>query len=246
MESTLQEEFVSSPAFPLTPGRPPNRPLASTQLIDRQSLPGRPGGEQTRKACVWHLKRTLDFFLAAIALILAAPLLLLAAISIKLDSPGPVLYRQRRLGFRECPFELLKLRSMHVESTPSADEGRWTQVDDPRVTRVGKVLRRYRIDELPQLWNVLRGEMSLVGPRPEQVPIATRLAAIAPDYRFRHLVRPGITGWAQVNAGYCASDNASMKKLAYDLYYVSRMSLLLDIQIVCRTVAVVLTGHGAR
>ena len=246
MESTLQEEFVSSPALPSTPGRLPNRPPASTQLIDDQSLRGRPGVEQTRKTCVWYLKRTLDFFLAAIALTLAAPLLLLAAISIKLDSPGPVLYRQRRLGFRERSFELLKLRSMHVDSTSPPREGRWTEVDDPRVTRVGRPLRRYRIDELPQLWNVLRGEMSLVGPRPEQVPIAERLAAIAPDYRFRHLVRPGITGWAQVNAGYCASDNASLKKLAYDLYYVSRMSLLLDIQIVCRTVAVVLTGHGAR
>ncbi len=224
MESTLQEEFVSSPAFPSTPGPLPNRPAASTQLIDRQSLRARPGAEQPQKACIWRLKRTLDFFLAATALILAAPLLLLAAISIKLDSPGLVLYRQRRLGFRERPFELLKLRSMHVESTPSADEGRWTQVDDPRVTRVGKVLRRYRIDELPQLWNVLRGEMSLVGPRPEQVPIAARLADIAPNYPLRHWVRPGITGWAQVNAGYCASDQASLKKLAYDLDYVRRMS----------------------
>lgn len=243
MESTLQEHFVSSSAFPLTPGGLQDGPVARLQLADGQGLRYVLGIEQARG---WTLKRTLDFLFAATGLILCGPLLLLAAIAIKLDSSGPVLFQQRRLGLRERPFELLKLRSMHVEPAHSPDQGRWTQVNDPRVTRVGRVLRRYRIDELPQLWNVLRGEMSLVGPRPEQVPIAERLAAIARDYRLRHLIRPGITGWAQVNAGYCASDNASMKKLAYDLDYLRRMSLLLDMHIVCRTVTVVVTGHGAR
>ncbi len=216
------------------------------EWIDEQSRWPTPGPKETRNALFWGLKRTLDFVLAVSGALLAAPLLLLAAVTIKLDSCGPVLYRQRRIGLRQDPFELLKLRSMYVDAATSQPEARWTQVGDPRITRVGRLLRRYRIDELPQLWNVLRGEMSFVGPRPEQVPIAARLTSIAPDYRLRHLVRPGITGWAQVHAGYCASDDASLKKLAYDLQYVREMCLSLDIKIFYRTVAVVLTGRGSR
>ena len=243
MDSIAEDEFVSSHLFPVTSGPAQSRGLAGARLSGGRSSGGLAGVGQGH---VWFVKRALDLLFAAIGLILAAPLLLLAAISIRLDSRGAALYRQRRLGFRGRSFELFKLRSMYVDANLAPDGGRWTQVDDPRVTRVGRLLRRYRVDELPQLWNVLCGEMSLVGPRPEQVPIAERLTTIAPEYRLRHLVRPGITGLAQVNTGYGATENASLKKLTFDLDYVRRVSLMLDIQIVCRTVAVVLTGRGAR
>ena len=191
-------------------------------------------------------KRALDLTLAVLGLVACAPLLLLAAIAIKLDSGGPILYRQRRVGFFGEPFVLLKLRSMYGGFQPASGEARWTDANDRRITRVGKVLRRYRIDELPQFWNVLRGEMSLVGPRPEQVPMAERLTSINSDYAIRHLVRPGITGLAQINNGYSATVNDSLTKLQYDLGYIRRMSLRLDLEIICRTVGVVLSGRGSR
>ena len=193
-----------------------------------------------------RVKRLTDCLLASVGLIISSPLMLLTVIAIKMTSPGPVLFRQRRVGFREQPFEVLKFRSMVHSPKRDSEEGRWTEAEDERVTAVGRVIRKTRLDELPQLWNVLKGEMSFVGPRPEQVPIVERLRRITPFYGFRHAVRPGITGWAQINNGYCATEEDSLRKLEYDLYYVQHISVLLDLQILFRTVSVVLTGKGSR
>jgi lipopolysaccharide/colanic/teichoic acid biosynthesis glycosyltransferase len=129
---------------------------------------------------------------------------------------------------------------------PNDRSAKWTMKGDQRVTRVGRLLRRTRLDEVPQLWNVLKGEMSLVGPRPEQVPLARRLAQLTPHYHRRHAVKPGITGWAQINMGYCGSAEESLRKLEYDLFYVRHTSLRLDLEVAYRTVSVVLTGKGSR
>jgi len=190
------------------------------------------------------LRRAADILLACAGLALAAPLMAALAAAVKLDSPGPVFYGQLRLGWRGRPFRMWKFRSMaHTRGEPPA---RWTRPGDPRITRAGRWMRKARLDELPQLWNVLKGEMSLIGPRPEQAPIARELARLAPSYALRHSVRPGITGWAQVNNGYCATCKDSLAKLDYDLYYIQHRSLALDFQILARTVIVVLTGRGSR
>jgi lipopolysaccharide/colanic/teichoic acid biosynthesis glycosyltransferase len=171
--------------------------------------------------------------------------MLLIALAIRLNSKGPVLFRQRRAGLREKPFEVLKFRSMIHLPQAGSDGAPWAGIEE-RVTAVGRVLRKMRLDELPQLWNVLKGDMSFVGPRPEWLPIVERLRMATPFYTFRHAVRPGITGWAQINNGYCASEQETLRKLEYDLYYVQHISLLLDLKILFRTVSVVLTGKGSR
>ncbi len=190
------------------------------------------------------LKRCIDVVGSAVGLVTLLPLLVLAAIAIRLESPGPVLFSQHRVGRWLRPFLIFKLRSMHFD--PNDRAAKWTMQGDQRVTRVGRLLRRTRLDEVPQLWNVLKGEMSLVGPRPEQVPLARRLARLTPHYHGRHVVRPGITGWAQVKIGYCASAEESLRKLEYDLYYVRHGSLRLDLDVALRTVSVLLTGRGSR
>lgn len=192
------------------------------------------------------LKRFADFLLAGVGLLIVTPVMLLAAAAIKLESPGPVLFRQRRVGRYHRPFEMLKLRSMYCAPSAAASEARWTQPGDRRITRVGRILRRFHLDELPQFWNVLQGEMSLIGPRPEQIPIADRLSQNFPVFALRHLVRPGITGWAQVHTGYCASDDESITKLKYDLFYLCNMSPWLDLEILLRTLIVVMKGKGCR
>ena len=154
-------------------------------------------------------------------------------------------YRQTRVGFRGRPFTLLKLRSMAVDAEV-AGVARWAQQRDPRVTRVGQFMRASRIDELPQLLNVLRGEMSIVGPRPERPMFVEELAKLLPGYDHRALVKPGLTGWAQVNYPYGASVEDAREKLAYDLYYVKHRGLLLDLLIMLSTVRVVLFREGAR
>lgn len=190
-------------------------------------------------------KRALDLFVASVGLLLAAPLLLVAAIAIKLDSRGPLFYRQVRVGQHGRPFFVTKLRTMRVDAEADGAP-RWARADDPRVTRVGRLLRKARIDEIPQLFAVLRGDMSLVGPRPERPYFVEQLRQIVPWYAAREAVPPGITGWAQLRFPYGASVEESKAKLEYDLYYIKNGSFFLDLAILFHTVRHVLTGRGAR
>ncbi|MEZ0243934.1 MAG: sugar transferase [Sphingomonas sp.] len=195
------------------------------------------------------IKRAADIVASALALpVLVVPFILLA-IWIRIDSPGPALFRQERMGFRGKPFKVIKFRTM--EQRPPAAEGEErddaiTMHDDSRITRVGRFLRRTRIDELPQLWNVLIGEMSLIGPRPEALPLSQWYETELPFYVYRHIVRPGITGWAQVNQGHVAALGDVHIKLHYDFYYIKHFSAWLDILIMLRTVGTMLTGFGSK
>ena len=189
-------------------------------------------------------KIILDKLLAVVGLILASPVMVLTAVLIRLESKGPALYRQERVGLDEKPFILFKFRSMCADA--ECDGAVWAQKEDTRVTRVGRIIRKTRIDELPQLWNVLKGDMSFVGPRPERTEFVEFLKKDVPYYMLRHSVRPGITGWAQVNYPYGASRNDALEKLQYDLYYIKNDSFLLDIHIMLRTLRVMLFGIGAR
>jgi sugar transferase (PEP-CTERM system associated) len=189
-------------------------------------------------------KRTFDLLLALIGLVLGAPLMLSTAVAVWLESGGPVLYRQERMGLNGRVFPLYKFRSMRQD----AEQGTpiWASAVDDRVTMVGRFIRKTRLDELPQLWNVLRGDMSFVGPRPERPFFVAQLAEQIPFYEQRHAVRPGITGWAQVKYRYGASIEDSLEKLRYDLYYVKHLSLTFDLTILFDTVKVVLFAKGAR
>jgi sugar transferase (PEP-CTERM system associated) len=199
----------------------------------------------TRNIFTDLLKRSFDVAVSSIFLLLTLPFTLIASLLIKLESPGPVLYQQERVGLHGRNFMVMKLRSMRQD----AEAGRspqWATVHDPRVTRVGAFIRKTRIDELPQLINVLRGDMSFVGPRPERPFFVEQLSEAIPFYRERHCVKPGITGWAQVNYPYGASLEDSRQKLSYDLYYVKNHSLFLDFIIMLSTVRVILMQQGAR
>jgi exopolysaccharide biosynthesis polyprenyl glycosylphosphotransferase len=190
------------------------------------------------------MQRTMDVLGASVGLALASPVLVIAALAIVLDSPGPPLYRQARVGHLGRRFNLIKLRTMR----PDAEAGGhavWASEADPRVTRVGRFLRSCHVDELPQLWNVLRGDMSLVGPRPERPEFVDQLMARLPLYGARHAVRPGITGWAQVQFKYARSVRDTTTKLQYDLYYVNHRHPVLDLIIVLKTVLVVLQFRGS-
>jgi exopolysaccharide biosynthesis polyprenyl glycosylphosphotransferase len=189
------------------------------------------------------LKRFFDIICSAIGLVLSSPALALGALAIRLTSPGPIFYRQTRSGRFGRPFQMTKLRTMHVNAEKTGAV--WSGKNDPRVTFVGRFLRRYRIDEIPQLWHVLCGQMSFVGPRPERPEIIAQLAQEVPYYEERLMVQPGITGWAQVSYPYGASALDARRKLEYDLYYMKHMSLFLDVFILLDTVRTVLTG-GAK
>jgi len=191
------------------------------------------------------LKRGFDIIAAALLLALFWPLMLLCAALILLDNGLPILYRQERTGKAGRPFTLYKFRSMRRDAEGDGNP-RWASLNDARVTRLGAVLRRFRLDELPQLYNVLRGDMSLVGPRPERPHFVSELSRQIPFYNARHSVKPGLTGWAQVRYRYGESVNDAARKLEYDLYYVKNHTLFLDFIILFRTVAVVLTGTGGR
>jgi sugar transferase (PEP-CTERM system associated) len=203
-------------------------------------------GEGFRQGRSRHVvKRTFDLVVALALLALTAPIMLLAAIAIALGSGFPIIYRQERVGARGEPFMLLKFRSMVCDAEANG-EAQWAAVNDARVTRVGRFLRRTRIDELPQLVNVLKGEMSFVGPRPERPCFVAKLTEQIPFYGVRHSVQPGITGWAQVRCAYGASVEDAVRKLQYDLYYVKNHTFFLDLLILLETVRVVLFGEGAR
>jgi sugar transferase (PEP-CTERM system associated) len=190
------------------------------------------------------VKRAFDLIVSVVMLVLALPVMLITALAIRWESPGPVIYRQERVGLGGRRFMCLKFRSMRADAERDG-VARWAVKADPRVTRVGRVIRKLRIDELPQLLNVLRGEMSFVGPRPERPSFVQELKRDIPFYDIRHSVKPGVTGWAQVRYSYGASVEDARKKLQFDLYYVKNHSLFLDLLILVETVRVVLFREGA-
>jgi sugar transferase (PEP-CTERM system associated) len=190
-------------------------------------------------------KRTLDVSVSLVGLVLGTPIMLLVSAAVSLTSPGPVLYRQERVGLRGHIFRVIKFRSMRQDAE-KATGAVWATKDDRRVTPIGGFLRRTRLDELPQLWNVLRGDMSFVGPRPERPEFVSSLTEEIPFYGQRHSVRPGLTGWAQVRYTYGASLEDAMEKLQYDLYYIKNMSIALDLFIIANTVKTVLMRRGGQ
>lgn len=188
------------------------------------------------------IKRLMDVLISILLLIFLFSLMLLVAAAIKLDSPGKIIYSQLRTGQNGKPFKIYKFRSMYEDA--ENDGVKWASLGDARITRIGYWLRVLRIDELPQLWNVLSGEMSLIGPRPERPEFDVKLKNVIPNYELRYLVKPGISGWAQVLYRYGASVEDSYEKLAYDLYYIKNYSLWLDLVIFFKTIAVVFGGNG--
>lgn len=205
-------------------------------------------GEGFRRGSLRQLTaRTLDLIAGTVIIVLSIPAMLATLVAIKVEEGlrAPVLYRQERVGVGGRIFSLMKFRSMRVDAEASG-EARWAQANDPRVTRVGAIIRKLRIDELPQLLNVLRGHMSLVGPRPERPEFVASLAEKIPYYVERHCVKPGITGWAQLCYPYGSSEQDALEKLQYDLYYIKNNSLLLDLSILVQTAEVAIFGKGAR
>ena len=189
-----------------------------------------------------RIKRIIDLLLVIPALMIIAPVILVFAILIKLESAGPVIFKQQRTGFRGNPFTFYKLRSMTYDSGGA----NFTQADDVRITRVGAFIRKYRIDELPQVWNVFCGDMSWIGPRPEVVGLARLYEQNIPFYVYRHAVRPGVSGWAAVHQGNVAQVDAATIKLQYDFFYIKYCSLWLDVLIALMTVRTIITGFGSR
>ncbi len=191
-----------------------------------------------------RLKRAADVIASLGLIVMTSPIMLAAALAIRLESRGAVIYTQTRIGLFGHEFTVYKFRSMCVDAEKNGAV--WAMKSDPRITRVGRILRKTRIDELPQLWNVLKGEMSLIGPRPERPEFVRKLEEQIPFYGLRHAVKPGVTGWAQVCYPYGSSVEDARRKLEYDLYYVKNMSLLLDIRIILKTIGVILFPKGAR
>jgi sugar transferase (PEP-CTERM system associated) len=192
----------------------------------------------------YHIKRLLDVSLAVFGLVVSLPVTLITALLIKLESPGPVFYRQERVGERGKVFSIIKFRSMRQDAEKNGAV--WAVQNDSRVTRVGDFIRKVRIDEIPQMWNVLKGQMSFVGPRPERPIFVEQLVEKLPYYSLRHSAKPGITGWAQVCYPYGASEEDALRKLEYDLYYIKHQSIFIDLLIIFRTVKTVLFRKGAR
>ena len=199
------------------------------------------GFKVAREPVFERIKRALDILLSVFGLIVSLPIVAVAAVAIKLDDRGPVFFTQRRIGQHKVPFMLVKLRTMTATQAPG---DLYTRQNDARITRVGSLLRKSRMDELPQLWNVLRGEMSIIGPRAEWDRLVAEYERDIPCYHFRHLVKPGITGWAQVNYRYGQGVEDTLRKLEYDLYYIRNYSFMLDASIVLKTLHVMLLRKG--
>ncbi|WP_312860850.1 exopolysaccharide biosynthesis polyprenyl glycosylphosphotransferase [Bacillus paramycoides] len=187
------------------------------------------------------LKRIFESIMAICGILILSPVLIIISILIKIDSKGPIIYSQERLGVNGKRFRVLKFRSMIVDA--EKDGPQWAKKDDNRVTKFGHFIRKTRIDELPQLLNILRGDMGIIGPRPERPIFTEEFSEEIPNFRDRLVVRPGLTGWAQVNGGY---DITPREKFELDMYYIKNMSVLLDMKILVKTVKVVITGEGAR
>ncbi len=217
--------------------------LPLTQINDEWLLQSE-GFSLNTRGSLRRLKRALDVLISLLLLIPAAPVMLLTALIVRLESPGPVIYKQDRVGLFEKEFTVYKFRSMRADAERNGAV--WASAHDSRVTRFGRFIRKVRIDELPQIWNILKGDMSFIGPRPERMAFVQKLKQTIPYYSLRHSVKPGLTGWAQVCYPYGASEEDARRKLEYDLYYIKNMSLLLDINIVFKTVGVVLFPKGAR
>jgi len=224
--------------FEMAAGKIPVRHVGDLWLT-HSTMSGAPRSVYTRR-----VKRATDIVLSLSGLVVTLPLMVLLGIVVRLDSPGTALFVQRRVGWQERPFDLYKFRTMrHGSENERAYAG---SKDDPRITRVGRALRFFRLDELPQLWNVFKGDMSLIGPRALMEEEVREFNPAVPYFSLRHTVRPGITGWAQVNYRHGATKEDALEKLQYDLYYLKNMSFLLDLDILLKTVRVVLFGKGAR
>ncbi len=195
---------------------------------------------EVHRARYVRTKRIADVAIGLLALPFLAVLVPTVFVANLLSDRGPLFFRQERIGKGGEPFTMIKFRSMRVDDGPSV----WTSADDERVTAIGKLLRRSHLDELPQIWNILRGDLSIVGPRPEQTVYVEELRAKIPYYDVRHLVRPGLTGWAQVKYGYASDADDAREKLQYDLYYLRRQGLAVDLSIVIRTIRAVVRGDG--
>jgi len=191
------------------------------------------------------LKRTIDLILSIVLLILLSPVIIATAILIKIDSKGPVIFSQERVGKNNKTYMIYKFRSMIADAEKQSGPV-WAEDNDSRITRIGRVIRKWRMDEIPQLWNVLKGNMSFVGPRPEREFFIKKLEDIIPYFGERFSVKPGITGWAQVCYGYGSSVDDAIEKLNYDLFYIKNMSAFMDLMIIMRTIKIVLFGKGAR
>lgn len=187
-------------------------------------------------------KRLLDIVASLLGLIIGIPLLIIFGAAIKIEDKGPIFYKQERLGLKGRRFYVYKLRSMRINAE-SIGGAQWAQKDDPRITKVGKFIRKTRIDEIPQLYNILIGDMSLIGPRPERPELTYQFEQEIPGFMYRLSIKPGLTGWAQVNGGY---DITPEEKLVFDKEYIENKSILLDLKIILMTIKVVLTGDGAR
>ena len=231
-----------------------------TGKVQIEHLAQNPAGHLSPDSLYLPSKFYVDFLAALIAIIILSPLMLIIAIFIRLTSPGPAIFKQKRQGYRGHEFTMYKFRSMHMEeeleggqkgenkdaSQIDSSQSDKTQSGDVRVTSIGKYIRKTRLDELPQLFNILKGEMSWIGPRPETVALSQRYETVIPFYRYRHVVRPGITGWAQVKQGHVIDDVDVSHKLEYDFYYIKNFSIWLDLLILFQTVKVVVTGYGAK
>lgn len=211
------------------------REYTTTISIDNQFF--------TRKKSVLYpiLKRTIDLLVSVIGLLLSIPIIILIGIAIKLESSGPVFYIQERVGLNGKYFKIYKFRSMYIDAEKNG--AKWAEKNDPRITKVGSFIRKTRIDELPQFWNVFVGDMSLIGPRPERPIFTAQFNKEIPGFINRLKVKPGITGWAQVNGGY---ELTPKEKLELDIYYINNMNLWLDFKIMLKTITVILTGEGSR
>lgn len=198
--------------------------------------------QETRSSKVYFaLKRVFDILFSVIALICSSPIILIIAIAIKLETPGPAFFIQERVGLNGKYFNVIKIRSMGVDAEKNGAQ--WAQKNDPRVTKLGSFIRKTRIDELPQFWNILKGEMSLVGPRPERPVFTAQFNNEIPGFVDRLQVKPGLTGWAQINGGY---DITPSEKLDLDRYYIHNKSFKFDLKILLLTVKICITGNGAR
>ena len=230
--------FNMSDMYETLTGKIPVMELDERRLVSEQFRGMR------RNIYMSRLKRLIDIGLSVVGLIITSPVSLAAAILVRISSNGGVIFRQERVGLNGRIFEIVKFRSMRKDAESNGPV--WAVEDDPRITAVGKLLRMTRVDEIPQMWNVLKGDMSFIGPRPERPEFVVELKKSIPFYDLRNTVMPGITGWAQINYRYGASEEDALEKLQYDLFYIKNLGLILDMQILFKTVKVVLFGSGAR